>query len=234
MVRLLTARFLILLLALPLQACGALYSAESIEAWVVDAETNQPIEGIVITANWQLKGGLEGGNDVGQLMVMETITDRNGRFYFPGWGPKLGSWEGRIKSQRPQLLLFKSGYKYVGLENATRSDYGSSSVLKSDWNGKTIKMQKIGADPQELLRNFENLNFIVESVVRDTKACDWKKIPKMLLAVRKQRTLLIEKGITGGILGIHSVDEYLISNAEKFSREGGPTCGSPKNFFESN
>ena len=110
---------LLMALLLPLQACGApfWYKAEPIEAWVVDAETNQPLEGVIVVAHWQLKGGLEGGNPVGEMMVMETLTDAKGRFYFPAWGPKLRSLDGRLKTQSPGILLFKSGYEYRGLEN---------------------------------------------------------------------------------------------------------------------
>ena len=44
-----------------------------IEAWVVDAETGKPIEGVVVTANWELvKGSLDGPRYYGQLEVKET------------------------------------------------------------------------------------------------------------------------------------------------------------------
>src|SRR6266849_1854255 len=83
------ARIFALICLLPLQACATTYSAEPIEAWVVDADSGQPIEGVVVTANWELEIGTLGGNiPVGQIMVMETVTDQKGRFYFPAWGPK--------------------------------------------------------------------------------------------------------------------------------------------------
>ena len=56
MIRLLAIRSLLLAFLLPLQACGAppWYKAEPIEAWVADAETNQPLEGVIVVAHWQL------------------------------------------------------------------------------------------------------------------------------------------------------------------------------------
>lgn len=58
------------LAAVPACATPIRYSAEPIEAWVVDAETKQPLDGVVVTANWQLKEGTFGGSvQVGQLMV---------------------------------------------------------------------------------------------------------------------------------------------------------------------
>ena len=48
---------LLMLLLLPLQSCAFYYSAAPIEAWVVDAETGKPLEGVIVSANWQLKAG---------------------------------------------------------------------------------------------------------------------------------------------------------------------------------
>lgn len=228
---------IVLMLALltPLQSCAFFYTAKPIEAWVVDAETKKPLDGVIVVAHWQLKGGLEGGNPVGQMMVMETVTDKNGRFYFPGWGPKLRPWYGELKNQSPGILLFKSGYEHRNLYNIrTRKDAGGA--LSSEWNGKMIELKPFGEkrEIKDILRDFEHLNSSVETIVRDAKSCNWKKIPKMLLAIRKQRLFLLVKNIIGLPFGISSVDQYLLDNSEKFSHEGGAACGSPEQFFRTN
>ena len=58
---------LLVVLATSLQACGDLYyTAAPIEAWVVDADTGAPIEGAVVTANWQLVAfGFDTGGRIG-------------------------------------------------------------------------------------------------------------------------------------------------------------------------
>ena len=77
------------LMALPACAGPLTYSAEAIEAKVIDADTKKPLDGVVVTANWQLEEGTLGGNvQAGQLMVMEAVTGKDGKFAFPGWGPK--------------------------------------------------------------------------------------------------------------------------------------------------
>lgn len=63
------------------------YSAEAIEAKVIDADTKKPIEGVIVTASWQLLGGMEGSLPIGQMQVMETQTGSDGVFRFPAWGP---------------------------------------------------------------------------------------------------------------------------------------------------
>lgn len=227
---------LVLALLTPLQSCAFFtYTALPIQAWIVDEETNQPLEGVIVVAHWQLKGGLEGGNPVGQMMVMETVTDAKGQFYFPGWGPKLRPWYGELKNQSPGILLFKSGYEHQDLYN-NRTRKNSRGTLSSEWDGKTIELKPFGETRQikDILRDFERLNSSVETIVRDAKSCNWKKIPNMLLGIRKQRFFLIENGVTGLPFGISSVDQYLLNNSEKFSREGGAACGSPEQFFESN
>jgi hypothetical protein len=100
----------IALFALSLDAFAMNYWAEAIEAWVVDADSGRPLDGVIVVAHWELRYGLEGGG-THQLMVMEAVTDQQGRFHFPAWGPKeipksLPS-EARLKDGDPVLLLYR-------------------------------------------------------------------------------------------------------------------------------
>jgi hypothetical protein len=124
--------------ALALSACER-YSADPIEAWVVDASSGAPLEGVIVTANWQRTGGFEGSYPKGQMMVMETTTDKKGRFQFSGWGPKWYFGEGKLRGDQPQLILFKSGYQYRRLHNEVRRAGTYSGG--SEWSGKTIEMK---------------------------------------------------------------------------------------------
>src|SRR5882724_5458816 len=111
--------FVLMITALALSACGSpYYTSDPIEAWVVDADTGQPIEGAVVTANWQLVGFSfdTGGRKLGQLEVMETETDKNGRFYFPGF-TKLNPGLDDLREEDPQILIFKPGYSYMRAAN---------------------------------------------------------------------------------------------------------------------
>jgi hypothetical protein len=100
-------------LMVSLQGCASSYSAKAIEGWVVDAATKQPLEGVNIVAHWVVNFGIEGGQGT-DLMLMETISDRNGRYSFPAWGPEQvpGNlpWEARMKSQSPELIFYKRDY----------------------------------------------------------------------------------------------------------------------------
>ena len=218
---------LLLLMLTPLQSCGFFtYKAEPIEAWVVDAETNQPLEGVIVVAHWQLKGGIEGGNPVGQMMVMETVTDDKGRFHFPGWGPKLRSLDGRLKTQSPSILLFKSGYSYRELENALTSKTLRGELdtpLRSDWDGKMIKLEKFGGSLREYERH---LAFLRTSLgfAYDGEHCEWKEVPRMIVSQHKENLRFKAAGIVDplgdSVLTIRAVQNQKdCGKAEEFFRE---------------
>jgi hypothetical protein len=221
--------FFVALLCLPsLQGCGMTYRAEPIEAWVIDAATAKPLEGVVVTANWELEIGTIGGNvPAGQIMIMEAVTDDKGRFYFPAWGPITAPTEfpHPLKSQPhlvnrdPQLLLFKPGYKWRGLENAPLVNYNRGSLRKSEWSGKTIKLQNFTGDLKSYAQSldFANPQFVLEN-------CNWKKVPQLILALDKQQAAFRKIGIESSIYSIDSLERRFSGVPER--------CGSPAEFFQ--
>jgi hypothetical protein len=208
------------------------YSADPIEAQVIDAETKQPLPGVIVVAHWELNYSTLGGNTrAGQLKVMETVTDKNGTFHFPAWGPKIAIVSFLSDDQDPELLLFKSGYEYRRLYNAlTGEDKGAKR--KSDWNGKTIAMRPFKGTTKEYLERFHNLNVDVDQLISWRPAeCNWKKIPKILLAIDHERQRLTQEGVDPRT--IESVYRDLVTyQNDWFTKKGGLGCGSPKEFFQ--
>lgn len=206
LLRLLT--FLISIFAL--QACSNTYSAKAIEAWVVDEETKKPLEGVIVVAHWELRYGLEGGGAY-QLHILETVTDKNGRFNFPAWGPKRIPEhlprEARLKNNDPGLGMYYPNYNAVILANERSmklmGDHGDSERT-SDWNGKTIEMKRSGSGVRLSENIFidgkkENVAFIksLQSVlhfVRNTRTCDWIHVPRMIVALTNERERLQRSG----------------------------------------
>lgn len=225
----LSCGFLFLLLA----ACFLLttcHMAESIDASVIDAESGQPVEGMLVIADWQAVGRMTNGNNEGQIMVMETMTDKKGHVAFPSWGPKI-AWMGSVNTKRARLLLFKSGYQPLVLSNEVKTRYGYSPIFQSEWNGKAIKVHAANADPVIRIQDFDLFNVDLRSIVREASMCPWTKIPNTLREVRKERLVLEAHAMMPGAWPIASVDEDLISNAEYLSRAGGAACGSPRDIF---
>ena len=226
------------ILALPACATGypSEYAAEAIEAWVIDAETKQPLEGVIVVAHWELEGGIHLGV-MGDLEVLETVTDKNGRFHFPAWGPKKLPrglpHNARLTANDPELLLFKGGYKFDMLSNpgtmAALKGQGGP-VRRSQWNRKTIELSpfKVTAYRPKYEDNFESFNGELERIAaRDPKACGWKKIPNTIRAMNLERRRMVEQGVNPNTLS--TIDNRLITNDDYFTKQGG--CGSPKEFF---
>lgn len=192
-----SAQYLCLILictpGLPACAKPLTYSAEPIEAWVIDAETKKPMEGVIVTANWQLvEGTLGGSRPLGQLKVMEAVTDKNGRFAFPAWGP-IEVTTGHLVSEDPQLLIFKSGYQYLRLYNQYTSDreLRLRPVRRSDWNGKTIEVKQLVGNGKNTYLDWSfqiDLRFLTETDA-------WKQTPCALLALDAEAKRVGLKGI---------------------------------------
>ena len=214
-----------------LPACAAsplYYSADAIEAQVIDAETKQPLEGVIVTANWQLFHSTVGGRVPGdQLMVLEAVTAKDGKFTFFAWGPKL-ALSGYLDNRDPQLLLFKPGYEYKRLMNQVSSKTNMASVRRSQWNGKTIELKKFKGTIQAYEDHFESLNNDLEHIAADNpEECGWRKIPDTIRAMNRERNRLVALGVNPNTLS--SIDNELSMNDQFYTKKGG--CGSPKEFF---
>jgi len=213
----LTATLALSLIAL--SACER-YSADPIEAWVVDASTKAPLEGVVVTANWQLTGGFEGGYPKGQMMVMETVTDKAGRFYFPAWGPKVHLGEGRLRQTQPQLLLFKSGYQHRRLYNEVTSD--EIYTGKSEWSAKLIELKALStADVQSRYDNLLSFSKEVDNFATwYLDPCEWTKLPVTVKTIKANRKKLEASG--GRSRGVRTLDVRLLEGEQELIK----TCGS--------
>lgn len=210
--------FPILVCLVMLSACATLaghpltYSAEAIEGWVVDAETKQPLEGVIVTANWEVSNAFS--YPVGQLMVMESVTDAAGRFYFPAWGPKFRPPNSILKYDDPQLVMFKIGYDFVRLQNPT-GPLNKDSLRRSVWNGKTIELKPF---KDHLIKWNERVNtsayaerltFIKSrlSWAYSEDICELKKIPRMAIALHLQKQQFRERGIYNTLPSIDYIFE---------------------------
>ncbi len=142
---------LLLLLAMVLPSCvfaPPLYWGEVIHARVIDADTGEPVEGVVVVADWKLYGGGIGhGGHHRALFAEETVTDANGELTFGKWGPKQRPAYA-VLDTAPWLLLFKSGYQHRFLSNEAESN---AAVRRSDWTGRTVELQRfVGTDAQRV------------------------------------------------------------------------------------
>ena len=76
---------------------------------VIDADTREPIEGVVVLGTWSIfHNNLAGGSHT-LYDARETVTDKKGEFSIPGMGLRVSS-----NLEPMSVLIFKSGYSYIG------------------------------------------------------------------------------------------------------------------------
>lgn len=174
-----------------LSACdGSLYYiSDPIEAWVVDAETGKPIEGAIVTANWQLVAfGLDtGGRKLRQLEVLETTTDKDGRFRFPGF-TKLNVALEELREDDPQIRIFKSGYEYSGFSSSypiNNLSPGAHRHSKAD--ASTFRLRPADADVR---RYAFRLGFLGADLSAIISSGNGRRISRMVLALNCERDRL--------------------------------------------
>ncbi len=84
------------------------YFAKPIAGRVVEWGTSTGLQDVTVVADWQLQGGLGGFDPRGHVVILETKTDADGRFAFPGWGPRFALPRGRLINRDPMLLFFRA------------------------------------------------------------------------------------------------------------------------------
>ncbi len=235
--------YLLLLLAIlfgsALQGCTTSYGAKPIEARVVDANTGRPLEGVIINAKWELNFGWEYGSYY-DMKVMEAVTDQNGRFSFPAWGPEpIPSqlpWNARMQNGDPVMTFFKGGYIPLRLRNEREEwhRFSGPRIRTSEWNGKTIELKKFDENFKYSLPGYAAMvNGLVDSglsySVSGGYICDWMKTPRMLVAMLKEVDRINEQDKSHTISNTIS-SKYIINEFELSSLQNG--CGSTKEFLK--
>jgi hypothetical protein len=122
------------------------YYSKEIRARIVDADTGQPLEGVVV-AKWVLSGGIKPPID---LEVLEAVTDKDGWFYIPGWGPKKRPVLRYLENRDPELLIFKSGYKYNNFWNARKEFYKDWKVKPQEMDSDELNNTISGVSPERI------------------------------------------------------------------------------------
>lgn len=100
-----------ILLVLSTSACAFVMRYDGpYEGRVIDAETGQPLEGVVVLGVWYREHPGPGGAVSEYYDAMETITDKDGEFKIKGLGLLV------MSNVIPMdVLIFKAGYTYYGL-----------------------------------------------------------------------------------------------------------------------
>ena len=205
--------------------CGTetTYQADSVDATLVDSATGKPLADVPVVAYWEI----DRQSDIGcPVQVEEAVTDKNGKFHIPGWGPYKSNCV--ISSASPVLYIFKEGYRHLELNNNTPSVVPVTHS-HSQWSGGKIPMQQFSSPriDDTYVADFDVLDLNLGRIVVDMPgACNWKKIPNMLKALIKQESDFRASAIQRG-----SVVTQLMQASDSMEKVA-PQCGSPKAYVE--
>lgn len=172
-------------------ACDAAslsYSAKPIRATVVDAESGQPIKGVVVNAYWHMED--RGGHGLGPFNVTEAVTDASGAFVMPGWGPmEVPKFSNdpmlypRLDPDQPWLQFFKSGYRFKRVLGDEPTSYLNDPAWTGDpvrgsyWNDKVIKLERFQGTGAQYLSHLQGARSGIA-----IGGCRWVKAPRMAAA----------------------------------------------------
>lgn len=214
------------------------YSADPVYARIVDGDTGKPLSGVVVVAYWELyQGSITGdGMPCGAANVEETVTDNDGKFRLPGWGPVKGTC-GQMRNDNPFVYFFKPGYKFKRIAGGVGFDATKTvSVAQVDWNGKTFELHKPNnpslkdSSLGSYANNFNELNSEIAMFLVDLPIdCNWKKVPNLLREIIFQRKLFN----SAGNQNIDSIDLMMLNTKNsEFMHKHAPSCGYPRQYVE--
>ncbi len=201
-------------LFIPLWAYGVVdpptYSAEAVHGQVVDEDTGKPLEGVVIVARWRPESTLPGASGPGEsFKTIEVVTDNEGKYFIPGWGPLASPIFAFLSSHDPELIYFKSDYYPQFLLNPgySHENRNTNSVRTSIWNGKVIKLKPFKGDWSDYafrLSGVWNIEFSNDCV----RAC-----PRMVLALDAENKRI--KAIAPKVPNIINLNSYPFSDSDR-------------------
>ena len=139
----------------------AAYSGAEIAGRIVDKETGEPVEGAVVVASWQVyrvemtRLKLSTVPKTNKLFyIAEALSDAQGRYVIPAWGPIERTGEWRISPYfDPVLAIFKPGYDpeyrnnvawQKGSETGPPFNAPAASVLRFVDDSKEIGLCRYG------------------------------------------------------------------------------------------
>jgi hypothetical protein len=155
---------------------------------LIDAETNQPVQGAVIYGYYATaEGSLGGGETIKEILrVFEVESDANGVFEIPAWKTTWSITRGEPRQRFPAIAIYKDGYK-LDLQNLSKiADWVSQTKLPGsgkragnviDWTASPTQLKPTTTE-LERYNALKNSNY----AYADVGECGWEQHVKLLVA----------------------------------------------------
>lgn len=187
----LSAALLTVSVSTGLVGCTKSWRSKGIEAQVVDSVTGEPVPDAIVLVNWQIKGMME-GYPMGQLAIFERVTDAQGRFHTPAWGPRRPPPGTSVSGLEPTIRVFKRGYEPIRASGLS----GAYPDLPPDVKMMRLhSVEEMGQKYAALMSSFWdplNMNFV------DAR-CEWHAAPLLFQALVQLRSEFDANGISSNL-----------------------------------
>lgn len=182
---------------LPACATPAVYQSPSIEGDAVDVATGKPIEGAVVLAYWDIdESHLLDPPDTYSVKTIETLTDKNGHFVIPSWGPTTVCCG--YMQYGPGLIVIKPGYKPITESVGVNLKDPHIQPQKPSWSGDSFRMSPYVYEGYFGKQGFDEFEALSSSVsvtpMLPRHPCALKDYPNFMGALTQQIQLFKAHG----------------------------------------
>lgn len=178
-----------------------------------------PIVGAIVVANWNIVGYFNGAS-MGQIAIAETVTDEDGAFNIPSWGPRY-YLNGILSDKAPTVRIFKLGFEPLVVLNSVHMmyDLGASPYIKFRLQDQNLVLKAyLGKlqDYEKLINPFmDSLDIIYDRL----EQCNWKATPRLLLSLQHLKEQLEALNIPNNLLFAYQyagIKQYTCGDAALF------------------
>lgn len=161
----------------------------------------RPITGAIVAANWHITDWMR--HSVRQLEISEVVTDNDGWFSIPQWGPQF-IWYGKLLESEPTVRVFHPGFVPLVMNN-TESGMArdaADSIIKFRMQDQELVLRPFYGSIVEYERELAAINHSLDLIVipaSGNKVCLKKDMPRLLSALQSIKDTLQQEGAGASI-----------------------------------
>jgi hypothetical protein len=143
---------------------------------IIDAETKEPIEGVVVLGTWYTAQFSPAGSTHNFYDARETLTKGNGEFSIPGMGVRIMS-----NLEPMHVLIFKAGYEHLNVPWVSlKKDILLKEKIKWEGSKAIISLRRLTLEERKKSQTFppyppsgapkEKVRLMMEEIYKERKA----------------------------------------------------------------
>ncbi len=187
----------------------------AIRARVV-TQAGTPVAGAVVVGSWNIEGAMNGATR-GQLALAEVLTDHEGWFRIPAWGPRF-TWSGSVRETDPTVRIFHPNFSPLILRNAVVGMRPAPRIIHFRYQDQNLVLQPLLPSAVERQAALDNVVRSLIWVLRPptAKRCYVQKIPLLIEELlHAQQRLEAE----GGGKSLDPIEGYFAQSKHQLCRD---------------